>query len=325
VPPLSFSILAQPSTADSHDLQRNPGPASGHDNITKTTPLDSIQPQLNENTDKPTRNGADMNGSPLVSNAMNIDENAHSSQEPTLLPEASREYGAREVLHDAVASALETVGETAVIQDSTLAQSPVVQATSSTKRDSRLEPRDFHTNPGAEADFDASQPRLVPQGSASMATETNEAKTPESPVGNAIHETGLQDVVTKLETTPSPTDKDCNSLKSVFFKLYLDEEADPLEPQCCVKPTDLTTRDELFTMMHDDLQDDLDDGGQIVAVKVKRANGEIFRGPNLRTMPIKRVGQQDMWRELINTLLEHGAGEEGLRGYVKVKKYIDAK
>jgi hypothetical protein len=32
-----------------------------------------------------------------------------------------------------------------------------------------------------------------------------------------------------------------------------------------------------------------------------------------------------MWRELINTLLEHGAGEEGLRGYVKVKKYIDAK
>jgi hypothetical protein len=111
----------------------------------------------------------------------------------------------------------------------------------------------------------------------------------------------------------------------VFFKLYLDEEADPLEPQCCVKLTGLTTRDELFTMMHDDLQDDLDDGDQIVAVKVKRADGEVFRGPNVRTMPIKRVGRQDMWRELINTLLEHGAGEEGLRGYVKVKKFVDAK
>ena len=125
----------------------------------------------------------------------------------------------------------------------------------------------------------------------------------------------------------SSTDKDSNSLRlsGVFFRLYLDEEADPLEPQCCVKLTGLTTRDDLFTMMHDDLEDDLDTGDQIVAVKVKRADGEVFRGPNVRTMPIKRVGQQDMWKELIGTLVEHGAGEEGLRGYIKVKKCVDAK
>jgi len=78
-------------------------------------------------------------------------------------------------------------------------------------------------------------------------------------------------------------------------------------------------------MLHDDLQDDMDTGDQIVVVKVKRADGEVFRGPNVRIMPIKKAGQQDMWRELIDTLLEHGAGEEGLMGYVKVKKSIDAK
>jgi hypothetical protein len=31
-----------------------------------------------------------------------------------------------------------------------------------------------------------------------------------------------------------------------------------------------------------------------VAVKVKRADGEVFRGPSVRTMPIKRVGRQGM-------------------------------
>jgi hypothetical protein len=325
VPPLSSSLLAQSRTADSHDLQHNRGSAAGYDNITETTPSGSIQPQLNENTDKSTRHGADVNGSPLVSSAMNIDENANPSREATLLPEASREHGARDVLHDAVASALEMVGDAAVVQDSTQTQSGMMQVTSSTQKDSPSEPRESHTKACAADNSDASQPPLVPQGSASMATERNEAKTPAPLTGNVIYETGLQDVVAKLETSPSPTDKDCSSLRSVFFKLYLDEEADPLEPQCCVKLTGLTTRDELFTMMHDDLQDDLDDGDQIVAVKVKRADGEVFRGPNVRTMPIKRVGRQDMWRELINTLLEHGAGEEGLRGYVKVKKFVDAK
>jgi hypothetical protein len=294
VPPISSSLLAQSSTADSHDLQHNRGSASDYDDITETTPSDNIQTQLNENTDKSTRHGVDVNGSPLVSSAMNIDENAYPSQEPTLLPEASREHGARDVLHDAVASALEMVGDPAVAQDSTPAQSAVMQVTSSTQRDSQPEPRDFHTNPGAEVDSDASQPPLVPQGSASMATERNEAKPPEPLTGNVIHETSLQNVVPKLETTTLPTDKDCSSLTSVFFRLYLDEEIDPLEPQCCVKLTGLTTRDELFAMMQDDLQDDLDDGDRIVAVKVKRADGEVFRGPSVRTMPIKRVGRQGM-------------------------------
>jgi hypothetical protein len=41
-------------------------------------------------------------------------------------------------------------------------------------------------------------------------------------------------------------------------------------------------------------------------------------------MPIKRVGQQDMWRKLIYTLSEYGAGEDGLRGYIKAKKFVDA-
>lgn len=184
---------------------------------------------------------------------------------------------------------------------------------------------EIQADPRAEVDSDAHQPCPVIQDSEALEIEIRQAATSTPLTGNEIHEPGLQKLATKLETTTSPTDKDSNSLRSVFFRLYLDEDADPLEPQCCVKLTGLTTRDELFTMLHDDLQDDLDTGDQIVVVKVKRADGEVFRGPNVRIMPIKKAGQQDMWRELIDTLLEHGAGEEGLMGYVKVKKSIDAK
>lgn len=329
--PLPSNVLAQFSTAASHNLHHDHVSSSSHDNITKATSPGSIQAELNENTDTSSRQGAAAINSPQAPSAMNIDEGAHPSQMPVQLPEANCEHGARDVLHDAVASVLETaddaelVGNAAVIQESTQAQSDTMQVTSSTQSDNQSEPREFRADSGAEIDFDAGQLHRVLQGSEPLKTETHQAATPTQQSRNETHELGLQNLVTKLEEATPPTDKNRNSLGSVFFRLYLDEEADPLEPQCCVKLTGLTTRDELFTMMHDDLQNDLDTGDQIVSVKVKRADGEVFRGPNVRTMPIKRVGQQDMWRELINTLLEHGAGEEGLRGYIKVKKTIDVK
>lgn len=141
----------------------------------------------------------------------------------------------------------------------------------------------------AEVDSDAHQPCPVIQNSEALEIEIRQAATSTPLTGKEIHERGLQKLATKLETTTSSTDKDSKSLRSVFFRLYLDEDADPLEPQCCVKLTGLTTRDKLFTMMHADLQDDLDTSDQIVAVNVKRADGEVFRCPNVRTMPIKKL------------------------------------
>jgi hypothetical protein len=220
---------------------------------------------------------------------------------------------------------IEPAGDTIVVKGNAQTRSAGLRVSPNTQLETSSEPRESRTEPESGANVETGRPSLVVQSSGSLEAEMHQAITPSQLTGNVASEPDLQTPIEKLEPTLLATDKDTNALRSVFFRLYLDEEADPLESQCCVKLTGLTTRDELFTMMQDDLQDDLDDGDRIVAVKIKRADGEIFRSPNVRTMPIKRVGQQDMWRELMNTLLEHGAGEQGLMGYIKVKKFVDAK
>jgi hypothetical protein len=264
----------------------------------------------------------------LTPGAMNTDHDSHPTQEPVQLRGIDRGYGARE---DAAASASNTAGDaelvedTIVVQHSTPIQTAVMNVTSNIQREVSSEPPNFQAAPGSEVDAAADQPHLMLRGSQPLETETRQTTVSTQSTGDAINEPGLQNVVNKLEITTPPAGKNSNTLKSMFFRLYLDEDTDPLEPQSCVKLTGLTTRDELFKMMDEDFEDDLGTGEKIVAVRVKRADGKIFLGPNVLTMPIKRVGQQDMWRELISTLLEHGAGEEGLRGYVKVKKRVDAK
>lgn len=147
--------------------------------------------------------------------------------------------------------------------------------------------------------------------------------TPQVMASSADHSSAITPV--KPRDTPLPSAENDNALTAVFFKLYLDEEADPEDPPGCVKLTGLTTRDDLFTEIQGIFEDDLSAGDQIVAVKVRRADGEKFKGPEIRTMPIRRSGQQDMWRELIQTMSEYGVGDGGLRGYVKVKRCTDAK
>lgn len=329
--PLSSSLLAQVGTSTSHVLHTDSGSASDHDVASRNTSADRIETQLNEGSDELTPQGATIINPLFVTGAIDTDQNTRPSQEPAQPPRADRTYSARNVLNDAAITVLELpgdiepAGDIIVANGNTQTQPAGVGVSFSPQSQIPSEPRNFHADTHADGAAEASQPQIVPQGSELLETEAHRAATPTKLTGNDICEPGLQDIVTKLEASAPPIDNNSNSLRSVFFKLYLDEEADPLEPQCCVKLTGLTSRDELFIMMHDDLQDDLDTGDQIAAVKVKRADGEVFRGPNVRTMPIKRVGRQDMWRELTDTLLEHGVGEEGLRGYVKVKKCIDAK
>jgi hypothetical protein len=129
------------------------------------------------------------------------------------------------------------------------------------------------------------------------------------------------------ETTTAPT-SDIDAVTDIYLSLYLDEQADHDDPLGCVMLTGLTTRDDLFTMVQEYLEsqiDEIDPGDKIVIVKIRRADGEVFQGPNIRTIPIMRAGKLDMWQELVKTLLVHGAGEGGLRGYVKVRRAVGAR
>jgi hypothetical protein len=85
-----------------------------------------------------------------------------------------------------------------------------------------------------------------------------------------------------------------------------------------IELTDVTTRDDLFDMIQQDLQDELGIGDQFDVVRFQRTDGEAFPRPNARSMPIKRFGQQDMWKAMVKTMLEHKIGD--LEGFVIVKK-----
>jgi hypothetical protein len=90
----------------------------------------------------------------------------------------------------------------------------------------------------------------------------------------------------------------------------------------------LTTRDILFDTVQEYLESEIDEIGpddKIVAIKIRRADGQVLKGPNIPTMPIRQAGKEDMWQALVKTLLVHGAGEDGLRAYVKVKRLVSAR
>jgi hypothetical protein len=62
-----------------------------------------------------------------------------------------------------------------------------------------------------------------------------------------------------------------------------------------------------------------------VIIKIRRADGQVFKGSNIPTMPIMQAGELDTWQALVKNILVHGAGEGGLRGYVKVRKAVEAR
>jgi hypothetical protein len=174
------------------------------------------------------------------------------------------------------------------------------------------EANDIDTNSQSTAADGAPAPMIGVQQTESSTHE------PESKVDPSIPATAAS------ETATTPTIHN-EALTNIYLSLYLDEQANHVDPLGCVTLTGLTTRDILFTMAQEDLESELDPGDQIVVVKIRRADGQVFKGPNIRTMPIKRAGQQDMWQALVKTLLVDGAGEGGLRGYVKVKPSIGAR
>jgi hypothetical protein len=144
---------------------------------------------------------------------------------------------------------------------------------------------------------------------------TSSTHEPESKVDPSIPATAAS------ETATAPTSND-DALTNIYLSLYLDEKADHDDPVGCVTLTGLTTRDAFFNMVQEDLESELELGDKIVLVKIRRADGKAFQGSLNLTMPIKPAGQQDMWQALVKNILKQGAGEGGLRGYVKVKNPV---
>jgi hypothetical protein len=135
------------------------------------------------------------------------------------------------------------------------------------------------------------------------------------------------DAAAASETAKAPTSNN-DAVTDIYLSLFLDEQADHGDPLGCITLTGLTTRDILFDTVQEYLESEIDEIGpddKIVAIKIRRADGQVLKGPNIPTMPIRQAGKEDMWQALVKTLLVHGAGEDGLRAYVKVKRLVSAR
>jgi hypothetical protein len=98
------------------------------------------------------------------------------------------------------------------------------------------------------------------------------------------------------------------------------------EPDAWLMLTDMTNRDELFRLAKDLLEalSHLDAGDDVVAIIFKRSDGEVIPGTSETSIPITRIGHQDMWKRLVRIMSEAGTWKGKLRGYVRVQKKVHA-
>jgi hypothetical protein len=117
-----------------------------------------------------------------------------------------------------------------------------------------------------------------------------------------------------------------NDALDIELELYIDGKANMnlAEPDAWLMLTDMTNRDELFRLAKDLLEalGHLDVGDEIVAVIFKRPDGEVIPGTSKTSIPITRVGQQDMWKRLVSNMSGAGTWKGELRGYVRVQKAV---
>jgi hypothetical protein len=117
-----------------------------------------------------------------------------------------------------------------------------------------------------------------------------------------------------------------NDALDIELELYIDGKANMnlAEPDAWLMLTDMTNRDELFRLAKDLLEalSHLDAGDEIVAIIFKRPDGEAIPGTSKTSIPITRVGQQDMWKRLVKNMSGAGTWKGELRGYVRVQKAV---
>ena len=121
-------------------------------------------------------------------------------------------------------------------------------------------------------------------------------------------------------STANPLRATSGALADIQLALYIDGHHDLAG---VIELTNVTTRDDLFAMIQQDLQDALGVGDTFDVVRFQRTDGKAFPRPNARSVPIKRFGQQDMWKAMVKTMLEHNIGD--LEGFVIVKRGVVGK
>lgn len=139
---------------------------------------------------------------------------------------------------------------------------------------------------------------------------------------------GLADLASKSVLSPavchsSPYDPPRGTnkvLTDIQLALYIDGHN---ELGGVIELINATTRDELFAMIQQDLQDALGVRDTFDVVRLQRTDGKAFPRPHARSVPIKRFGQQDMWKAMVKTMLEHNIGD--LEGFVIVKRGVVTK
>jgi hypothetical protein len=149
----------------------------------------------------------------------------------------------------------------------------------------------------------------------------NTEKLPHVPVGSAnLITKSVSSHAVHHPSTPNLPRGTNHSSADIQLALYIDGHN---ELAGVIEITNVTTRDELFDMIRQDLQDELAVGDRFDVVRFQRTDGEAFPRPNARSVPIKRFGQQDMWKAMVKTMLEHNIGD--LEAFVIVKKGVDSK
>lgn len=108
-------------------------------------------------------------------------------------------------------------------------------------------------------------------------------------------------------------------MSSVFLNLYLDEAATTNDPLGCLTLAGLNTKAELFNEVEAILKDEIGADDTISMIRVRRADGNVFPGPNILSLAISRGGKQDMWSTLVQMVRDHGSGDGRLNAYVKVR------
>ncbi|KAM0720786.1 hypothetical protein Q7P37_003071 [Cladosporium fusiforme] len=120
----------------------------------------------------------------------------------------------------------------------------------------------------------------------------------------------------------SASSSEADPLTSVWLTLYLPEQEDTMAG--LVPLTNMTTRDALFAMMQNDLQDDLGPRDIIIKVKIERFDGQNFEGTTHSSILIKKNGHNLTWEILAEAMSKRGAGDGGLKGFVMVRQGADS-
>ena len=277
------------------------------------------------------RRRIDVEHTPLISGVDNTNQEAAQIPGPARIP-----VDAAQVLQDVVGKA------SATSRDLVSVQKLIIKSASKSR--SFLVQLPAHkamlikaANSSPEVDDSAGQKATIHQienDAASSAIlsmhqkpseETTRETTPTHHPANTIDRPGLENSLNTHGTAISSANNHDHTPTDIPVRLYLDEETNSLKPQGYLTLDGLLSKDQLFTEIQAGLEEYLDVADQIASVTVKRADGEVFDDLYADELRITRAGKQDVWKLVIRTILKHGAGEGGLKGYVKMKKLVDDK